>query len=157
MMQKDFITLCRRWKQKWASVSESCRSRSGSCWNRCCAIAMANGSGKRMCCGLPSGIGKKPDEGDVPFVVSRVILQDFTGCRCSSIWRRCAMRWRPDRSSMRKRLSRLFRWISSSTILCRSTAQGHPMLICYNLEIEFKRNQGALRVFKLGPAGVQDV
>jgi hypothetical protein len=29
---------------------------------------------------------------EVPFVIGRVLLQDFTGVRCSSIWRRFARR-----------------------------------------------------------------
>ncbi len=72
---------------------------------------------------------KHPYEGDVPFIVSRVILQDFTGVpvaggpRCDARCRRSLKRRIPIRSNQR------FLSILSLTILCKSIAQGRRVLM----------------------------
>ena len=106
---------------------------------------------------------KKPEEGDVPFVLSRVILQDFTGVPLLV-----------DLAAMRDAVAE--RGVDAKTIepivpvdlvvdhSVQVDRSGTPDAYLYNLEIEFQRNkeryeflnwgQEAFETFKVVPPGI---
>lgn len=106
---------------------------------------------------------KKPDDGDVPFVVSRVILQDFTGVPL--LVDLAAMR---DAVAARKVNAKTIEPIVPVDLVVDHSVQvdrsGTPDAYLYNLEIEFKRNkeryeflnwgQEAFLTFKVVPPGI---
>ena len=59
--------------------SRACRCRSASCWKACCATATARRSPKSTCAQLANWAPNAPRTDEIPFVVARVVLQDFTG------------------------------------------------------------------------------
>ena len=107
--------------------------------------------------------GKKPDEGDVPFVVSRVILQDFTGVPL--LVDLAAMR---DAVAVRHVDAKTIEPIVPVDLVVDHSVQvdraGTPDSYLYNLEIEFNRNreryeflnwgQQAFKTFKVVPPGI---
>ncbi len=107
--------------------------------------------------------GKKPDEGDVPFVVSRVILQDFTGVPL--LVDLAAMR---DAVAKRHVNAKTIEPIVPVDLVVDHSVQvdraGTPDSFLYNLEIEFNRNreryeflnwgQQAFDTFKVVPPGI---
>ncbi len=106
---------------------------------------------------------KKPGEGDVPFVVSRVILQDFTGVPL--LVDLAAMR---DAVATRKVDAKTIEPIVPVDLVVDHSVQvdrsGTPDAYLYNLEIEFQRNkeryeflnwgQEAFETFKVVPPGI---
>ena len=106
---------------------------------------------------------KKPDEGDVPFVVSRVILQDFTGVPL--LVDLAAMR---DAVAARKVDAKTIEPIVPVDLVVDHSVQvdrsGTADAYLYNLEIEFERNkeryeflnwgQEAFLTFKVVPPGI---
>lgn len=106
---------------------------------------------------------KKPDEGDVPFVVSRVILQDFTGVPL--LVDLAAMR---DAVAARKVNAKTIEPIVPVDLVVDHSVQvdrsGTADAYLYNLEIEFERNkeryeflnwgQEAFLTFKVVPPGI---
>ena len=62
-------------EQRESAKFRGYRSRFASCSNRCCATAMASRSPRSTC--VSNGRPSRTDE--IPFVVARVVLQDFTG------------------------------------------------------------------------------
>ncbi len=106
---------------------------------------------------------KKPDEGDVPFVVSRVILQDFTGVPL--LVDLAAMR---DAIAARKVDAKAVEPIVPVDLIIDHSVQvdrsGTPDAFLFNLEIEFERNreryeclnwgQQAFHTFKVVPPGI---
>lgn len=107
--------------------------------------------------------GKKPDEGDVPFVVSRVILQDFTGVPL--LVDLAAMR---DAVAARRVDAKRIEPIVPVDLVVDHSVQvdraGTADSYQYNLEIEFGRNreryeflnwgQEAFKTFKVVPPGI---
>lgn len=107
--------------------------------------------------------GKKPDEGDVPFVVSRVILQDFTGVPL--LVDLAAMR---DAVAKRQVDAKTIEPIVPVDLVVDHSVQvdraGTPDSYLYNLEIEFGRNkeryeflnwgQQAFETFQVVPPGI---
>ncbi|MBS0605258.1 MAG: aconitate hydratase [Verrucomicrobia bacterium] len=107
--------------------------------------------------------GKKPDEGDVPFVVSRVILQDFTGVPL--LVDLAAMR---DAVAARKVDAKAIEPIVPVDLVVDHSVQvdraGTSDAYLFNLEIEFERNreryeflnwgQEAFKTFKVVPPGI---
>lgn len=107
--------------------------------------------------------GKKPDEGDVPFVVSRVILQDFTGVPL--LVDLAAMR---DAVAARHINAKTIEPIVPVDLVVDHSVQvdraGTPDSYLYNLEIEFNRNreryeflnwgQQAFETFQVVPPGI---
>ena len=79
-------------------------------------------------------------EKEIAFTPARVLLQDFTACRPSSIWRRCATRWRAW-AATRTASIRCSRWNSSSITRCRSTTSARADAFQLNAELEYARNQ----------------
>ena len=57
----------------------ACRSRCASSSSRCCATATARRSRPSTWSRSPAGRPKAPRLDEIPFVVARVVLQDFTG------------------------------------------------------------------------------
>ena len=106
---------------------------------------------------------KKPDEGDVPFVLSRVILQDFTGVPL--LVDLAAMR---DAVAARKVDAKTIEPIVPVDLVVDHSVQvdrsGTEDAYLYNLEIEFERNkeryeflnwgQEAFLTFKVVPPGI---
>lgn len=106
---------------------------------------------------------KKPDEGDVPFVVSRVILQDFTGVPL--LVDLAAMR---DAAAALGRDPALIEPVVPVDLVVDHSVQvdraGTSDAHLYNLEIEFARNreryeflhwgQSAFKTFRVVPPGV---
>jgi aconitate hydratase len=106
---------------------------------------------------------KKPDEGDIPFVVSRVILQDFTGVPL--LVDLAAMR---DAVAERKIEAKAVEPIVPVDLVVDHSVQvdrsGTNDAFLFNLEIEFKRNQEryeflnwgqqAFHTFKVVPPGI---
>lgn len=106
---------------------------------------------------------KKPDEGDVPFVVSRVILQDFTGVPL--LVDLAAMR---DAVAARKESPGAIEPIVPVDLVVDHSVQvdrsGTEDAFLHNLEIEFQRNreryeflhwgQQAFRTFQVVPPGI---
>src|SRR3990167_3150227 len=106
---------------------------------------------------------KKPDESDVPFIVSRVILQDFTGVPL--LVDLAAMR-----DAMAKRKcdpKRIEPQVPVDLVVDHSVQvdrAGTSDAFAYNLEVEFQRNreryeflkwgQGAFKTFKVVPPGI---
>jgi aconitate hydratase len=107
--------------------------------------------------------GKKLDEGDVPFVVSRVILQDFTGVPL--LVDLAAMR---DAVAARQVDAKIIEPIVPVDLVIDHSVQvdraGTDDAYLFNLEIEFERNkeryeflnwgQEAFRTFKVVPPGI---
>ncbi len=107
--------------------------------------------------------GKKPDEGDVPFVLARVILQDFTGVPL--LVDLAAMR---DAVAERNVDAKTIEPIVPVDLVVDHSVQvdraGTPDAYLYNLEIEFQRNreryeflnwgQQAFETFKVVPPGI---
>jgi aconitate hydratase len=112
---------------------------------------------------LASWQGKKPDEGDVPFVVSRVILQDFTGVPL--LVDLAAMR---DAVALRDVDAKTIEPIVPVDLVVDHSVQVDRARTSdayqYNLEIEFQRNkeryeflnwgQEAFKTFKVVPPGI---
>jgi aconitate hydratase len=106
---------------------------------------------------------KKPDEGDVPFVVSRVILQDFTGVPL--LVDLAAMR---DAVALQRVDAKTIEPIVPVDLVVDHSVQVDrartPDAYLYNLEIEFQRNkeryeflnwgQEAFKTFKVVPPGI---
>lgn len=106
---------------------------------------------------------KKPDEGDVPFVVSRVILQDFTGVPL--LVDLAAMR---DAVAARNVNAKTIEPIVPVDLVVDHSVQvdrsGTADAYLYNLQIEFERNkeryeflnwgQEAFETFKVVPPGI---
>ena len=106
---------------------------------------------------------KHPDKGDVPFVVSRVILQDFTGVPL--LVDLAAMR---DAAAQLGRDPALIELVVPVDLVVDHSVQvdraGTPDAYLYNLEIEFLRNreryeflhwgQSAFKTFRVVPPGV---
>ncbi len=90
--------------------------------------------------------GKKPDEGDVPFVVSRVILQDFTGVPL--LVDLAAMR---DAVAERKGDAKIIEPIVPVDLVVDHSVQvdraGTDDAYLYNLEIEFRAQQESVTEF----------
>jgi uncharacterized membrane protein len=59
-------------------TGSGCRFPSASCSNPCCATATDSRSPKRTCATSPTGT-PAPGDYEIPFVVARIVLQDFTG------------------------------------------------------------------------------
>ena len=76
--RKGTSTRCPRWKRPASARSRNCRCPSASCWNRCCAIATANGERSNVRA-LANWKPNEPRTEEIPFVVARIVLQDFTG------------------------------------------------------------------------------
>ena len=102
---------------------------------------------------------KKPDPSDVPFCVSRVILQDFTGVPLLVDWPQCAM---PSHDPKQiEPLVPVDLVIDHSVQVDRS---GTADSLMFNLQIEFERNQEryeflkwgqeAFKTFKVVPPGI---
>ncbi len=73
-------TRCRRSEKAGsAKTSRGCRSRSASCSNRCCATATARKSPRSTSGSSRTGSRPPTRTDEIPFVVARVVLQDFTG------------------------------------------------------------------------------
>ena len=68
-----------RWRRRASAESRGCRSRSASCSNRCCATATASRSPRRTCAAGRAGSRRRERTDEIPFVVARIVLQDFTG------------------------------------------------------------------------------
>ena len=69
----------RNWSVPGWGRSRACRSASGSSWNRCCATATASASTRRTSRALADWKPSDERTAEVPFVVARILLQDFTG------------------------------------------------------------------------------
>ena len=72
-------TRCPLWKRPAWARFRACRYPSASCSNRCCAIATARRSPKQH---IRQLAGWKPNAArvnEIPFVLARIVLQDFTG------------------------------------------------------------------------------
>ncbi len=106
---------------------------------------------------------KKPDEGDVPFVVSRVLLQDFTGVPLLvdlAAMRDAATQQHLDAGKIEP-IVPVDLIIDHSVQVDRS---GTPDAFLFNLEIEFNRNieryeflnwgEHAFKTFKVVPPGI---
>ena len=72
-------TPCRPWSGPGSAACRGCRSASASSSNRCCATATASGSTSGTSAGSPPGGHEADREAEIPFVVARIVLQDFTG------------------------------------------------------------------------------
>ncbi len=106
---------------------------------------------------------KKPDEGDVPFVVSRVLLQDFTGVPL--LVDLAAMR---DAMAEQKMAAAKIEPSVPVDLIVDHSVQvdrsGTPDAFLFNLEIEFNRNieryeflnwgQQAFKTFQVVPPGI---
>ncbi len=96
--------------------------------------------------------GKKPDEGDVPFVVSRVLLQDFTGVPL--LVDLAAMR---DAMAARGFDAKTIEPIVSVDLIIDHSVQvdrsGTPDSYLFNLEIEFERNRERYEFLNWGQEG----
>ena len=66
-------------RQAISRTSTSCRSRSASCWSRCCATATARRSRAEHVEQLANWAPNAERTDEIPFVVTRMVLQDFTG------------------------------------------------------------------------------
>ena len=100
--------------------------------------------------------GKKPDDGDVPFVVSRVILQDFTGVPL--LVDLAAMR---DAVAERDVDAKTIEPIVPVDLVVDHSVQvdrsGTPDSYAYNLEIEFNRNRERYEFLNWGQQAFQNV
>ena len=97
---------------------------------------------------------KKPDEGDVPFVVSRVLLQDFTGVPL--LVDLAAMR---DAVAVRKLDAKMIEPIVPVDLIIDHSVQvdrsGTTDSYLFNLEIEFDRNKERYEFLNWGQEGFQ--
>jgi hypothetical protein len=70
---------CRRWRRPASATSLACRCPCASFSKPCCATAMDSGSASGTSSNLPQWRPRAPRSEEIPFVVARVVLQDFTG------------------------------------------------------------------------------
>ena len=98
-----------------------------------------------------------PRTDEIPFVVARVVLQDFTGVPL--LVDLAAMRTVAAEHGQEPedRSSRWCRSTSSSTTRCMIDYYGRPNALDLNMKLEFKRNERALPVPEVGHAGVRHV
>ena len=73
------FTRCRNWKKPASGRSPSCRSPCASCWSRCCATTTASASREDDVRTLANWQPNAERTAEIPFVVARIVLQDFTG------------------------------------------------------------------------------
>ena len=72
-------TPCRSSRRRASARSRGCRSASASCSSRCCATATASASAKPTSARLANWQPNAERTAEIPFVVARIVLQDFTG------------------------------------------------------------------------------
>jgi aconitate hydratase len=102
-----------------------------------------------MCAGLRIGTPKRPEQVEIPFVVARVILQDFTGVPLLV-----------DLAAMRTVVERLGKdpaiiepLVPVDLVVDHSVQVdffGSPAALGLNLELEFKRNRERYQLLKWG-------
>ena len=77
--REGFLIRCQHWKNKASEKFRDYRSAFASCSNRC----LRNCDGKKVqrkdVETLAKWNAKKPANEEIPFVVARIVLQDFTG------------------------------------------------------------------------------
>ena len=93
---------------------------------------------------------KTPANEEIPFVVARIVLQDFTGVPLRGRSRGDALRGRSGWAAIRKSSSRSCRSISWSITRCRSISPARRMALQLNLDMEFKRNRERYEFLKWG-------
>ena len=76
---KDFSIRCQNWKSRASEKFRVSPSAFASCSNRSCEIATAKRSAAKDVETLANWNAKKPANEEIPFVVARIVLQDFTG------------------------------------------------------------------------------
>ena len=148
-------TRCPRSRRRASARSRGCRCRSASCSKACCATATARRSPRSTCASSPTGSRTRARTDEIPFVVARVVLQDFTGVPLLAdlaAMRNVAARHGQEPEG---RSSRWCRSTSSSTTRCRSTTTARQDALDLNMKLEFKRNARALPVHEVGHAGVR--
>ena len=77
--QVGHVLLAARARQAVPRRARACRCRCASCSSRCCAIATARRSPPSTWPQLANWQPQAPRTEEIPFVVARVVLQDFTG------------------------------------------------------------------------------
>jgi aconitate hydratase len=127
----------------------ACRYRCASFSKRCCATVMASASPSGTSSNSPSGGRARARSEEIPFVVARVVLQDFTGvpllCDLAAM-RQVAQA----RGSIPGASSRWCRSIWSSTTRCRSIITAHRRRLQQNMSREFERNRERYQFMKWG-------
>ena len=136
--------------------SRGCRCRSASCSNPCCATATARRSPKSTCASSPTGRRPARAPTEIPFVVARVVLQDFTGVPL--LVDLAAMR--NVAADMGKNPKMIEPLVPVDLVVDHSVQvdySGRPDALELNMKLEFKRNARALPVPEMGHAGVRHV
>ena len=76
---KETFIRCPRSKKPASARSQNCPSQSASCWNPFCATATAKKSHEANIKELANWKPTETRTAEIPFVVARIVLQDFTG------------------------------------------------------------------------------
>ena len=140
---------CPRWKRPASARSPDCRFPSGSCWNPSCAIATARRSPKQNVRALANWKPEATRTEEIPFVVARIVLQDFTGVPLLV-----------DLAAMRSAVARLGKnpkiiepLVPVDLVVDHSVQVdfvGAADALQRNLELEFKRNRERYQFLKWG-------
>jgi len=146
---RDRFIPCRRWKRPGVGPVSRLPVSSGWCWSLC----LRNCDGKRVSEAAVRALANwqpsQPARREIPFIVARIVLQDFTGVPLLVDWRRCVppfSGW----AKIRKSLNRSCRWILWWTIRCRWILPASEDAMQKNLEMEFRRNRERYQFLKWG-------
>ena len=130
-------------------TSTSCRSRSASCWSRCCATATARRSRREHVEQLANWAPNAERTDEIPFVVTRVVLQDFTGVPLLADL--AAMR--SVAQSLGKSPKTIEPLVPVDLVVDHSVMvdyYGTPKALDLNMKLEFQRNNERYQFMKWG-------
>ena len=140
---------CRSWPSSFPR-STGCPCPCASCWSRCCATATARRSRAEHVRQLANWFPNADRTDEIPFVVARVVLQDFTGVPLLADL--AAMRSVAPQAGQarRARSSRWCRWTWWSTTRSWSTTTARKDALDLNMKLEFQRNRERYEFMKWG-------
>ena len=163
MVATHLFTPFLRSRNRASARSHGCRSASGSSSNRSSEIATARKVGRKDVENLANWNAKSPANEEIPFVVARIVLQDFTGVPLVV-----------DLAAMRSAVQRLggdpkiIEPLVPVDLVVDHSVQvdfaGSAAALRLNMDMEFKRNreryeflkwgQQAFKTFGLVPPGI---
>ena len=145
-----------RSRNRASARSHGCRSASGSSSNRSSEIATAKRFGRKDVEKLANWNAKSPANAEIPFVVARIVLQDFTGVPLlvDLAAMRCAVQRLGGDPKIIEPLVPVDLVVDHSV---QVDFAGSAAALRLNMDMEFKRNRERYRVSEMGAAGVQDL
>ena len=141
--------LCRRWRKRWGRIWGGCPCVCASCLSRCCATATDGGwtedNVRALAAWKPTGERKT----EIPFVIARVLLQDFTGVPLLADL--AAMR---DEAAKQGKSAESVEPLAPVELVVDHSIQvdhyGRPEAMRLNMQMEFERNRERYAFLKWG-------